>query len=89
MASNDLMENIVLREDGTCWRVTRVLKEEPNLYMGDSMWLKVEYSPELTDRIIKNKEKCETLLQNMMEKQKMLEKELILYRRTRLQCTIM
>jgi len=90
MAGNDIMANIVRREDGTCWRVVRVLKDDPNMYMGDSMWLKVEYSPELTDLIIQNQQKCEKLLQNMTEKQQMLEKELIKYRKTQwVQCSLM
>ena len=84
------MADIVRREDGTCWRVVRVLKDDPNLYMGDSMWLKVEYSPELTDRILQNQQDCEKVLQDMAEKQQMLEKELLMYRKTqRLQCSIM
>jgi hypothetical protein len=90
MAGNDIMANIVRREDGTCWRVVRVLKDDPNMYMGDSMWLKVEYSPELTDLIIQNQQECEKLLQNMTEKQQMLEKELIKYRKTQwVQCSLM
>ena len=90
MASNGIMADIVRREDGTCWRVVRVLKDDPNLYMGDSMWLKVEYSPELTDRILKNQQECEKVLQDMVEKQQMLEKELLMYRKTqRVQCSIM
>ena len=90
MASNGIMADIVLREDGTCWRVVRVLKDDTNLYMGDSMWLKVEYSPELTDRILQNQQDCEKVLQDMVEKQQMLEKELLMYRKTqRVQCSIM
>ena len=90
MAGNGIMADIVRREDGTCWRVVRVLKDDPNLYMGDSMWLKVEYSPELTDRILKNQQECEKVLQDMVEKQQMLEKELLMYRKTqRVQCSIM
>ena len=90
MASNGIMADIVRREDGTCWRVVRVLKDDTNLYMGDSMWLKVEYSPELTDRILKNQQECEKVLQDMVEKQQMLEKELLMYRKTqRVQCSIM
>lgn len=90
MAGNGIMADIVRREDGTCWRVVRILKDDPNLYMGDSMWLKVEYSPELTDRILKNQQECEKVLQDMVEKQQMLEKELLMYRKTqRVQCSIM
>ena len=84
------MADIVRRKDGTCWRVVRVLKDDPNLYMGDSLWLKVEYSPELTDLIIQNQKECEKLLQDMAKKQQMLEKELLMYRkRQRVQCSIM
>ena len=84
------MADIVRREDGTCWRVVRVLKDDTNVYMGDSMWIKVEYSPELTDLILQNQQECEKVLQDMMEKQQMLEKELLMYRKTqRVQCLIM
>lgn len=91
MASNDLMMiDIVRRQDGTCWRVVRVLRDEPNLYQGETMWLKVEYSPELTNQVVQHQKECETLLQNMVEKQQMLEKELVLYQKTqRLPCVIM
>lgn len=90
MASNGIIADIVRREDGTCWKVVRVLKDDPNLYMGDSMWLKVEYSPELTDRILQNQQECEKVLQDMAKKQQMLEKELLMYRKTqRVQCILM
>ena len=86
MATNDILANIVRREDGTCWRVVRVLKDDTNLYMGDSMWLKVEYSPELTEKILQNQQDY----QIMVEKQQMLEKELLMHRKTqRVQCAIM
>lgn len=87
MASRPLT-NVVYRDDGTCWKVAKVLHTDHNSYQGECMWVKIEFSKELTEFAkMSHEEYCQRLVEVAIY-QDHLEKELARLRKRWGSCMI-
>lgn len=74
-----MVAEVLRQKDGVCWRVVRIIPNDDDFIHQNSVWVKIQFNEELTDKVRTEEETNSTYYQQVLQDNEKMRKQLAQY----------